>query len=65
MTKQVKEDLSVWYDFLCNFNGSSMFLPDIWLSSSELRLYTDASGAVGYAAVFGSQWFIGEWNDSW
>lgn len=54
MTKQVKEDFSVWYDFLCNFNGSSMFLPDIWLSSSELRLYTDASGAVGYAAVFGS-----------
>lgn len=35
------------------------------LSSSELRLYTDASGAVGYAAVFGSQWFKGEWNDSW
>lgn len=30
------------------------------LSSSELRLYTDASGAVGYAAVFGSQWFKGE-----
>lgn len=65
MTKQVKEDLSVWYDFLSNFNGSSMFLPDIWLSSTELRLYTDASGAVGYAAVFGSQWFKGEWNDSW
>lgn len=57
MTKQVKEDLSVWYDFLCNFNGSSMFLPDIWLSSSELRLYRDASVAVGYAAVIGSHWF--------
>lgn len=65
MTKEVKEDLNVWLDFLSNFNGSSMFLPDRWISSSELKLYTDASGVVGYAAVFGSQWFKGEWNSSW
>lgn len=65
MTKQVKKDLEFWFSFLKNFNRSCMFLPDMWVSSSELRLYTDASGSVGYAAVFGSQWFKGEWNNKW
>ena len=61
----MKEDLQVWLDFLRHFNGACMFLPDRWLSSQELKLYTDASGAIGYAAVFGSQWFQGEWNVHW
>lgn len=26
-------------------------------------LNTDASGSFGYAAVFGSQWFKGNWNN--
>lgn len=37
MTKQVKKDLEVWFSFLKNFNRSCMFLPDMWVSSSELR----------------------------
>lgn len=52
MTKQVKDDFEVWYNFLKNFNRSCMFLPNMWISSSELRLYTDASGSVRYAAVW-------------
>lgn len=33
------------------------FLPDKWSSSHELKLYTDA-------AVFGSQWFYGNWDSN-
>lgn len=44
MTKEVKEDLKVWECFLDKFNGSSIFLPDKWSSSYELKFYTDASG---------------------
>lgn len=39
--------------------------PKYWLNSSELRLYTDASGAVGYSADFGSLWLKEEWNNGW
>ena len=37
----------------------------IWHSSSHLHLLTDASGSLGYGAVFGSHWFFGKWPDSW
>ncbi|XP_061195748.1 uncharacterized protein LOC133203975 [Saccostrea echinata] len=59
MTEEVKEDLNVWLSFLSNYNGSTMFLPDRWLNSTEIKLYTDASGSIGYSAVLGSQWFQG------
>lgn len=65
MTKEVKEDLKVWECFLDKFNGSSIFLPDKWSSSYEFKFYTDASGSIGYAAVFGSQWFYGNWDSNW
>ena len=65
LTKEVKADLEVWLQFIANFNGKCMFLPEQFLSSSTLKLYTDASGAVGYAAIFGSQWLYGLWNDNW
>jgi hypothetical protein len=28
-----------------------------WVSSDRLELFTDASGQIGYGAVFGSSWF--------
>lgn len=65
MTDEVKEDLKVWECFQDKFNGSSIFLPDKWSSLHELKLYTDASGSIGYAAVFGSQWFYGNWDTNW
>lgn len=54
--REVKEDLKLWLSFLSNFNRKSLFLEDTWLSSSKLNLYTDASGAMGFSAVFGSHW---------
>ena len=29
------------------------------------RLYTDASGALGFGALFGSRWCFGKWPASW
>lgn len=65
LTKEVKEDLKVWQNFLTGFNGRSFFLTDFWTNSNQLELYTDASGALGYGAIFGKQWCYGEWPDSW
>lgn len=47
--------------FLQNFNGKSV-LPEEWESSDVTRLFTDASGLLGFAAVFGSKWFADEWT---
>jgi len=41
--------------------GKSFSLEDNWLSSPKLNLFTDASGALGFGAVFGSHWCYGEW----
>ena len=43
-------------------NGRSLFYDLDWASASDLSLFTDASGRLGFRAVFGSQWFLGEWT---
>ena len=65
LNKEVKEDLDLWLSFLSNFNGKSFFLEDTWLNSSKLNLFTDASGALGFGAIFGSHWCYGKWPSSW
>ena len=65
LTQTSRADLRIWYQFLCDFNGRSFFLDDVWLDSEVLHLYTDASGSLGFGAIFGTQWFYGRWPDSW
>ena len=61
----MKEDLKVWKEFLVNFNGICFFLEDKFISADLLQLYTDASGSMGYGAVFQQSWFYGEWDENW
>ena len=61
----MKEDLKVWKEFLVNFNGICFFLEDKFISADLLQLYTDASGSLGYGAVFQQSWFYGEWDENW
>ena len=55
----------VWQSFLFGFNWRSFFLADQWKNSNQLELYTDASGYLGYDAVFGRHWCYGQWPPSW
>ena len=57
LNREARTDLAAWKIFIDSFNGKSVFLSDNWLSSDHYSLYTDASGSVGYAAVFGRWWF--------
>ena len=63
--KQAKLDLTVWQEFLSNFNGRAFFLTDRFHADGCLELYTDASGSVGYGAVHGKEWFWGKWPSTW
>ena len=65
LNKEVKKDLNLWLSFLANFNGRSFFIDDKWLSSNNLNLFSDASGALGFGAIFGKNWWYGKWPDNW
>lgn len=58
------EDLAVWTQFLDFFNGRSLFLEGP-LSSHDMELYTDASGAFGFAAYLQGYWCAGCWSQDW
>ena len=64
LTRQCKEDILLWLNFLNSFNIKS-FLFARWLTSSNIKLYTDSAGSLGYAAVLSKHWFFGHWPDSW
>jgi hypothetical protein len=63
LNREARLDLSAWNEFIDDFNGKSLFLDDQWQNSEKLCLYTDASGKIGYGAIFDSRWFYGKWED--
>ena len=65
LTKDTKHDILVWHDFLRSYNGKSFFLSSRWETSKSPNLFTNAAGSLGYAAIFGTHWFFGEWPDGW
>lgn len=65
LSPEVKVDMLVWQTFLSGFSGRSFFLSDDWYDSHQLQLFTDASGTLGFGAIFVRHWCYGEWPDSW
>ena len=44
ISRDAQPDLVWWYDFLPSWSGSSLILDTHWTTSSDMKLYTDASG---------------------
>ena len=65
LNRSVKSDLRIWQTFLSSFNGKSLFLDDHWRNNQKLNLYTDASAAIGFGALFGREWCYGKWPENW
>ena len=65
LSHESKQDLSIWHSFLSGFNGKSFFVNDNWINSTKLNLFTDASGAIGFGAIFGKHWCYGKWPTGW
>lgn len=61
LSAQARADLNAWHLFLRSFNGCSVFLNNVWLDSDQIKLFSDASGSIGFGAVFGSKWLCGNW----
>ena len=62
-TSEDRDDIKALELFIEHFNGKSIFLHDEWLSSEKLHMYPDASGNLGYAAVYGSKWCLQPYLD--
>ena len=51
----------MWKAFLADWNGRSLFHNTTVTTSSQMELYTDASGTIGYGGYFNRKWFHGRW----
>ena len=63
LNNAARADLAIWVTFLAEFNGRAFMLPNEWLASDVLQLYTDASTTVGFGALLGKRWFAGLWPE--
>ena len=58
-----RKDLHMWYKFLLNWNGVSLFYDLVSTTSTDMELFTDAS-LIGFGGIFKTQWFCSVWPDS-
>jgi hypothetical protein len=65
LNQGVKADLNLWLLFMQGHNGKCFFLDNFLTPTHDIELYTDASAAFGYGAVFGNRWFYGAWEEWW
>ena len=63
---EFKKDASVWQLFLENAGITTLCHPfvdrDMFITSSEISFYTDASGKILYGRFFDGRWIFGVWN---
>ena len=60
LDKHCREDLLMWYRFLKQWNGVSLFYDPNQTISCDMELYTDAS-LIGFGGIFKTQWFFSIW----
>ena len=65
VTKEIKNDLSVWVSFINDpIIYCRLFLDfETTLQAEDLDWYTDASGSVGFGGYFKNCWFQSTWNE--
>lgn len=67
VTREIREDLLVWLQFLQEFNGVTYIPEKLWFSNEDLHLFTDASGSESCGAVcfLEGQWCFYPWPYHW
>ncbi|XP_053374597.1 uncharacterized protein LOC128546978 [Mercenaria mercenaria] len=64
LSKESRCDLKAWQLFIEHFNGKHLLLEHRWVADTELHLFTDSAGSVGFAAIFQSHWFCDKWPEA-
>ena len=61
----MKENLNVWLLFLKDYNGTTVMLDQFWSSNSNLELFTDSAGGIGFGIYFNHKWAQACWPKDW
>lgn len=61
LTRESRIDINAWLLFLQDFNGKQLLAEQRWVDAEALHFHTDASGSLGFGAIFQSKWFHGPW----
>lgn len=61
LTRESRKDIQAWLLFLQSFNGKQLLVEQRWVHNTALHLHTDASGNIGFGAIFGSHWLYSTW----
>lgn len=64
LTREHREDLKVWYEFLTSYNGRAVWMSGP-VSNFDVELVTDAAGSTGFGAYFQGRWSAEPWPQSW
>ena len=62
LNSSFQKDVAMWLVFLDQWDGSNIFLDIATTHSPTLEFSTDASGSLGYGAIFNNLWFQGAWS---
>lgn len=67
ITEELKYDITVWLQFLEDFNGECYILENLWLTNEALELFTDSTGNqyLGCDAYSKGHWLQFSWPESW
>ena len=55
-------DLSWWREFFVSWDGLTFLLSSTWVSLPDFSVSSGAAGALGYGAISGHDWFVGNWS---
>ena len=64
-SQSMKEDLNVWLLFLKDYNGTTVMLDQFWSSNSDLELFTDSAGGIGFGIYFNHKRAQACWPKDW
>ncbi|XP_077790847.1 uncharacterized protein LOC144328967 [Podarcis muralis] len=64
LSSQVKVDLSIWLEFLEEFNGVSLWQDTLNLQN-DFQVQSDAAGSLGFGLYWKGRWCAERWPKTW
>ena len=64
VNQEFQRDLTWWHELFQSWDGLSFFLMLQSAPLHDFQVSSDASGSLGYGAIFNTQWFFGAWSTS-
>ena len=62
LNQEFRRDLTWWRELFRTWDGLSFFCMPTWAPLPDFQVSSDASGSLGYGAIFKSHWFCGAWS---